>query len=250
MNFFELMEYPRCEEDDCYCKRHWPNRSGGKEHKVIDNENCGEYTIRCQVWVDNYHPKKCAVCEKYMIDSPLYFPDSDMEVCVRCTASDDLFFDFFMDKFKEDRCFLVKMFDHSFIFPDDTLEDTIDCEKCGRRHLEMDPEDNMLIYPKYTSFELFDGSQECIEMLPELMETIPSFHKIMKEWVVYAREKIRTKRRDKNRQRDVDVRTAMRVIKYFLPKATDSEAHQLAKRKKTLNSIPKSVTSFLEWLND
>ena len=51
----ETYDYPSCEADDCYCKRHWPNRSGGDEFSVIDNDTDGSKTIRCETEIGRAH---------------------------------------------------------------------------------------------------------------------------------------------------------------------------------------------------
>lgn len=81
----EKHEYPACEADDCYCKRHWPNRSGGDEHWVVDNECDGDLTVRCETAIDNDGEiTKCDICERWMIGVDMRLHDA-YAVCMRCT---------------------------------------------------------------------------------------------------------------------------------------------------------------------
>jgi len=63
--------YPNCEFEDCYCKRHYPNRSGGEELEVVDRY--GEILIYCEVAIANHYEIEhtCAFCKRYMIGKGL-----------------------------------------------------------------------------------------------------------------------------------------------------------------------------------
>ena len=66
-----MSDYPKCEFEDCYCKRHYPNRSGGDELEVVDED--GEILIYCEVAIENCDEckHKCAFCNRFMIGSGL-----------------------------------------------------------------------------------------------------------------------------------------------------------------------------------
>lgn len=133
----ESYEYPSCEQSDCYCQNHWPNRSGGREHSVINNEDDGEKTIRCEVAIHNCDDiTTCAFCEKYMLGSGLYLY-GEYVICVRCQNSVT-----FTDAF-------VKIFDtgckYATLFIEDedddeiSVVDTAACTTCKKKHTEYNP---------------------------------------------------------------------------------------------------------------
>lgn len=81
----ESHDYPACEEDDCYCKRHWPNRSGGEEHWVVDNRD-GSLTVRCETAINgDADIDGCDICERWMIGVDMQLHDN-YKVCMRCTS--------------------------------------------------------------------------------------------------------------------------------------------------------------------
>jgi len=81
----EKYRYPACEADDCYCKRHWPSRSGGDENWVVDNNCDGDLVVRCDTAIDNDDDiNKCDICERWMIGVDMQLHDA-YAVCMRCT---------------------------------------------------------------------------------------------------------------------------------------------------------------------
>jgi len=145
--YHEKHEYPACEEDDCYCKRHWPSRSGGEEHKVVDNNTCGEITIRCDVAIDsNTDVNNCAFCERYMIGKGLRFTE-EIEYCVRCCKYLPEFFLKYFDNCK----FLETFTDQERLFIEDRVKEGLPIEKplcslCKKEHIELSEEDREFIY--------------------------------------------------------------------------------------------------------
>src|SRR3989338_6825226 len=111
----ERYTYPLCEEDDCYCKRHWPDRGGrGYEHSVIDNDNNGPNTVRCDTALhSNSDITTCSFCEKYMLGAGMWL-HGKFNICARC--QDKVFFIDAFTKVVDTSC------KYAILFPKDAAE--------------------------------------------------------------------------------------------------------------------------------
>ena len=132
----ETYDYPSCEADDCYCKRHWPNRSGGDELSVIDNDTDGSKTIRCETAIHNDDDiTTCSFCEKYMLGPGMRLPGKFMYIiCVRCQDT-VTFIDAFAKVF-DTRCKYATLFPTAEVEQSDQA--LVPCETCGLGHVAYD----------------------------------------------------------------------------------------------------------------
>lgn len=249
----EAYEYPLCEEDDCYCQRHWPDRSGGEEHKVVNNDEEGELTWRCDVAIANGDYKKCDFCGKWTMGSGLELPIK-YRMCMRCCY--DGFDEFLEQKFKEDPCLSVKLFNNDFMSPDDPPETKIDCASCKKTHSRFEfGKDDLLYIDPCGKTGFLSGTQECLSDLSELMEK-PEYTLLRdlleEEWREFKEKRRCLKRIEKTNKRDVEYANAKRVIRSFLPDATDADAEKICNKKQRLTDLPpeKDVWAFIKWLNE
>jgi hypothetical protein len=264
MSSGESYDYPLCEEDDCYCKRHWPNRSGGDEHKVVNNDEEGEYTWRCDVAIDNGDYQKCMICEHFMTGEGLNLSKSD-KICVRCCSdlwSQD-FHDFLVDQTKKDPCILFKLFDFAFINPEQPQdEEGFFCVKCDKTHMTPDFEDNGFYYcPKPEDMVFLDGRQRCLSRLNDLLRQVkdkynnPLHTFFFEDWVEFKQECRQKRREQKKEKKNQTKEKAKRMIRSFLPTATEDQAQKIVNKKQRFNEsdIDKlqnehDILKFIEWL--
>lgn len=93
---------PACDEEDCYCKNHWPDRSGGKEVWILDNGSMSK-TVRCQVSLENGDYTSCSYCERWMTDDGFPLKPEYM-LCYRCfdkAKALDVVSDFFSEAWND-----------------------------------------------------------------------------------------------------------------------------------------------------
>lgn len=96
----EKIKYPACEEEDCYCLNHWPDRSGGEEVWVLDNIEKNK-TIRCEVAINNGDYESCSLCENWMIDFAFQLKKFEFGICYLCRDNiklDHILIDFLKDE--------------------------------------------------------------------------------------------------------------------------------------------------------
>lgn len=132
MSCGEIYEYPNCEYDDCYCKRHWPNRSGGDELLVVNEQ--GDIVVYCETAINNDDDVsyKCSYCDRWMIGYGFKI-DSEHRYCAHCTGKMNLR-EYFLSVFNDD-CSVFTILPHetdAFIKTDTTTEQ---CEKCDKTHM-------------------------------------------------------------------------------------------------------------------
>jgi hypothetical protein len=74
--------YPLCEADDCYCKRHFPNRSGGREIEVFDNDK-NTYMILCEHAISSTEIEICGICDRKMFTESVN-AKLETKICASC----------------------------------------------------------------------------------------------------------------------------------------------------------------------
>lgn len=85
------MGWDDCEEDNCYCKE-YPD-GNWETLQVIDNDNDGEYTWRCETAImNNDDIQKCSYCDRLMLGEYLevYANLTVYEACVLCAGRVDM----------------------------------------------------------------------------------------------------------------------------------------------------------------
>lgn len=283
MSAGESYEYPNCEEDDCYCKRHWPNRSGGEEYKVVNNSKNGEYKIICEVGINNHTfiQGKCYLCNKWMIGSGLDIEISKKEqykVCVRCcyvTYTDD-FYDYFYNRFLKHGsvCEFHRLFNFSMDRVNDKslVEDVIDCGLCGKTHPSTIEEgkvnfDDLFFFDCSGDYHFFDGDRECLVEISNLFEEDPNRYielrnVLVKGFFPYKKEMLKKKSKDKKRKKENAEELAHQVFAKYLPNLNSKDDGYVCERLlcrgsslldiKQCKSLLKNddVSAFVYWLTE
>lgn len=250
----DVPPYPLCDEDDCYCRRHWPDRSGGEEEQVVNNDDHGWKVWRCQVALNQGDYDSCHICDRWMMGSCLSFDDADMKICVRCFKNN--FHQFIESRLKEDPCFLVKLFNDPLFYGDCP---TVECESCSMKHtlFTTGDDDFPILYKDIKGVvEWIDLNQQTLLSLSKLVNEGKNekLKEILKEdWVDFKRTCKAKRQEDKKNQRKAIREQSKRVIREYLPDATEDDAATLIKRKTDKNDPPpttKDVLAFIEWLNN
>lgn len=252
--------YPACEEDDCYCRRHFPNRSGGDELKVVNNEEDGEYTIRCETAIDNNDDirKHCYFCEKWMIGSAMTIGKEKW--CLRCVLdlwSPDLS-DYFKDAFEKNPCLVFE------IIPNHLAKDgrtTMFCEKCQKEHpipdfendeikLDLDKKDEVSLEFDSEGITYLNKALH-MKKYEKLLEFMDGFHD-------FKAEKVAARKLLKTSKIETRVNKAKRVIRTYLPNSTDEECDKILPHKYTKRDFKcteklltdHDVVKFVQWMRE
>jgi hypothetical protein len=229
----ESHEYPACEEEDCYCRNHWPNRSGGEEHWVIDNYNNGDKTVRCDVAIDNDpNIDVCSCCEYWMVGNGFSIGD-ELSICIRCKNKLNFVDLFFKVVDSPCKCFLAfPEYQESFVAIDPRLQRTA-CPDCGLDHLMCPAYEHMArrVFGDKTDIEakihamLLTGDGSVVD--DDLTE---GFSKEIVKQLDHIREKRRAVSNEKHQRKiELDTRCAAarkRFLSVFVPvlaKLSDKE---------------------------
>lgn len=242
----EIYEYPNCEEEDCYCLNHWPNRFGGDEHKVVDNKNFGEFTIRCDVAINNGKFPKCTLCSRYCLGDCLEINEGEITVCVRCCNGDEGGLrEFLQQNTEKDFLFISNtFFDSSVDSPDDIVVKDQDGEHT--------------FHTKFYKEEIvLDGSQKCLIALSFLLKNYPKRFAPLKESLTtdffqFKKDFVAKKSAQREQKWHEIKNKAKRIVRDYFPTATDQEIDKVVttKRQRRLNEIPEpgNILKFVEWL--
>ena len=229
-------DYPSCEADDCYCQNHWPNRSGGEEFKAVNNNEEGDYMWLCPMgyeyhrWADG----KCDACGKFMVYNSLDIylsPELSKKLCVRCCYNDyssDLI-DYFNAKVLKDGkiCEFHKIFNFTLSRVKDKslVDDAVMCEECDMVHppipenCDLETTDAFYFFDSSGEFVTFDGSQECLNRMSELLEEYEdnyiALRDVMIGFIEYKKERIEEKRTaKKNKTKNIRAIAHQVISKY------------------------------------
>lgn len=242
----------RCEEEDCWCARHWPDRAA-REYKVVDNDQDGEITWRCDVAIRNnksIKKNKCDFCERHMIGDCLRVPSKlagvDDYYCVRCAKKH--FKTYLFSLHAEDPCYLLYAISG---FTEDGREKGSVCAECGRVHLVGDFETLL------TEYKLHGEDQaSCLELTAQIRNGL-----VLGECTDGLRDFMAQCAEDaaviETLARDASVCAHALLVKHFIPSATDDEAAKLvSKRPRSFSreAVDKAISeqnvaAFVDWLN-
>lgn len=262
-DFHDSYDYPNCEEDDCYCKRNWPDRSGGKEHKVVDNY-IGEYITLCDVALKHRQHTVCDYCKKFCVESGLTI-DGEFNLCVMCCKDDETSLRALVALiYARARPSLLDIFSAEMV--DDELVEAEEWNELYKTFHEQTDYD-MLFCVDGQEFELrrvgtrqsiiIDGSQRCLIYLsgiisenPKKYETLKDF--LMVDFIEFKKEHDNEKRLQAQATKEEARNKAKRAVREYFPEESDEVIDKIvgSKKQKVLKEIPetKNVLAFVEWL--
>lgn len=247
------MAASQCQEEDCECKMGLLQDL--EVYKVVDNDNEGDYFYVCKNAIKEYNKsEKCLICNNFMKGSCLVFPEDDGMICVRCfhpKHSSD-FYDFLMSRWKENPCVLFEVFEDDFLSPHTADIFKIDCKSCGKVHRLMDPEkDGFQIMDDRRVLVDLDGTLNSLVALTRIfygtLYRIVMLWFFQTEWVNFKMTRIAEQKHEALCHQE-----GKRLIRTFLPDATDEVAEILLRKKQRFENPPreKDVLTFIKWLNE
>lgn len=252
-------KWPKCEYNNCYCKNHFPDRSGGPVEKVLMED--GSYKLYCQVARENDEDLSyCDICNHNFEGEGLYFLDKDGDVdisfCIRCCANhySTHLEEYLLQLENEHPCELLEMFNLSGAFED--KEKNI-CGKCNKTF----PNLRELFITDYIIDNacLNGGFRKFLGELSEKMKDPANVD--LKNYLLGFKKFKREKLLQRNIQKAQDAEylrlKAKRVIRRFFPSSTPEDQELiLAKRKRLVDSEldtlfkTQNFIEFVEWLRN
>ncbi len=233
--FFDKMAdccYPKCEADDCYCKRHFPNRSGGEEHEVYDTVK-SEWIILCDVALDNKEEvSDCALKDHKMLGSlflDLGSSRSDSNAkhepeCRICWLCVDTWLDLYVkDSFQEHPCLFYKMLNYNDSFYNDFTE-WENCEQCKNKYLPLEYWIDVLPIVGSDWVKWLKG-----EFIEDYPSPSPKFREWLSQFPSWYHAKKLSKRMAKKRKLEENQITFASDLQKYIPSLTMDQTRSISK---------------------